>query len=161
MKTEKNTPKKSSKKSAKKTWKEKLSDSKDLPRVINLNAQAEKRWGGKTMVIPAPIEVDAIMKTVKKGKVITINDIRKQLSEKHGVETACPITTGIFAWIASHAAEEERKAGKKKITPYWRTIKSTGELNEKYPGGISAHKRALQAEGHEIVKKGKKYWVIK
>jgi alkylated DNA nucleotide flippase Atl1 len=160
MKTEKYTPKKSSKKSAKKTWKEKLSDSKDLPRVINLNAQAEKRWGGKTMVIPAPIEVDAIMKTVKKGKVITINDIRKQLSEKHSTETACPITTGIFAWIASHAAEEERKAGKKKITPYWRTIKSTGELNEKYPGGILAHKRALQAEGHEIVKKGKKYKLV-
>lgn len=161
MKTEKNTPKKSSKKSAKKTWKEKLNDSKDLPRVINLNAAAEKRWGGKTMVIPAPIEVDGIMKTVKKGKVITINDIRRQLSEKHSTETACPITTGIFAWIASHAAEEEKKAGKKKITPYWRTIKSTGELNEKYPGGLLAHKRALQAEGHEIVKKGSKYKLIK
>ncbi len=160
MKTEKNTPKKSSKKSAKKTWKEKLNDSKDLPRVINLNAEAEKRWGGKTMVIPAPIEVDGIMKTVKKGKVITINDIRRQLSEKHSTETACPITTGIFAWIASHAAEEERKAGKKKITPYWRTIKSTGELNKKYPGGLLEHKRALQAEGHEIVKKGKKYKVM-
>ena len=161
MNTEKKTSDKSTKKSVKRTvkksWKEKLNDSKDLPRVINLNAEAEKRWGGKTMVIPAPIEVDAIMKTVKKGKVITINDIRKQLSEKHSTETACPITTGIFAWIASHAAEEDRKAGKKKITPYWRTIKSTGELNEKYPGGMAAQKRALQAEGHEIVSKGTKY----
>ncbi|MBP9096033.1 MAG: MGMT family protein [Ignavibacteria bacterium] len=165
MKTEKNTSEKSvkkpAKKSVKKSWKEKLNDSKDLPRVINLNAEAEKRWGGKTMVIPSPIEVDAIMKTVKKGKVITINDIRKQLSEKHSTDTVCPITTGIFAWIASHAAEEDRKAGKKKITPYWRTIKSTGELNEKYPGGLLAHKRALQAEGHEIVKKGTKYKVVK
>ncbi len=165
MKTEKNTSEKSvkkpAKKSAKKSWKDKLNDSKDLPRVINLNAEAEKRWGGKTMVIPSPIEVDAIMKTVKKGKIITINDIRKRLSEKHSTETACPITTGIFAWIASHAAEEDRKAGKKKITPYWRTIKSTGELNEKYPGGLLAHKRALQAEGHEIVKKGSKYRLVK
>ena len=165
MNTEKKTSDKSSKKSVKRTvkksWKEKLNDSKDLPRVINLNAEAEKRWGGKTMVIPSPIEVDAIMKTVKKGKVITINDIRKQLSEKYSTETACPITTGIFAWIASHAAEEDRKAGKKKITPYWRTIKSTGELNEKYPGGIAAQKRALQAEGHEIVKKGTKYRLVK
>ena len=164
MNTEKKTSDKSSKKSVKRTvkksWKEKLNDSKDLPRVINLNAEAEKRWGGKTMVIPSPIEVDAIMKTVKKGKVITINDIRNQLSAKHSTETACPITTGIFAWIASHAAEEDRKAGKKKITPYWRTIKSTGELNEKYPGGLLAHKRALQAEGHEIVKKGKKYKLV-
>ena len=156
MKTAKNTVKKN----VKKTWNEKLQDAKDLPRVIKLNAEAQKRWGGKTMVIPAPVEVDEIMKTAKKGKVLTINDIRRQLSEKHKVETACPITTGIFAWIASHAAEEDRKAGKKRITPYWRTIKSTGELNDKYPGGIEAQKKILEEEGHEIVQKGKKYRVV-
>jgi len=143
--------------SKKKTWTQKLNDAKDLPKVIKLNAEAAKRWGGKTMVIPSPIEVDAIMKTVKKGKVLTINDIRKQLSKNHKTEAACPITTGIFAWIASHAAEEARALGKKKITPYWRTIKSTGELNEKYPGGASAQKKMLEAEGHEIIKKGNKY----
>lgn len=148
------------KKNIKKSWCEKLNDAKDLPKIIKLNAEAQKRWGGKTMVIPAPIEVDEIMKTVKKGKVLTINDIRSQLSKNHKVETACPITTGIFAWIASHAAEEERAAGKKRITPYWRTIKSTGELNEKYPGGIEAQRRMLEDEGHEIVQKGKKYRVV-
>lgn len=154
------TNKISQKKSGKKTWSEKLNDAKDLPRVIKLNAEAQKRWGGKTMVIPAPIEVDEIMKTAKKGKILTINDIRTQLAKKHKVETACPITTGIFAWIASHAAEEERLAGKKKVTPYWRTVKSTGELNDKYPGGIAAQKRMLEEEGHEIVQKGKKYRVV-
>lgn len=152
---------KTDKKTSKKSWTEKLNDAKDLPRIIKLNAEAQKRWGGKTMVIPAPIEVDEIMKTAKKGKILTINDIRYQLSKKHKVETACPITTGIFAWIASHAAEEERLAGKKRITPYWRTIKSTGELNEKYPGGIAAQKKMLEEEGHEIVQKGKKYRVVR
>jgi len=160
LKITKRASKKSVKKSVKKSWNEKLNDAKDLPRVIKLNSEAQKKWGGKTMVIPAPIEVDAIMKTVKKGKILTINDIRKQLSENHKTETACPITTGIFAWIASHAAEEDRKSGKKRITPYWRTIKSDGQLNDKYPGGIAAQKRALQAEGHEIVKKGTKYKVV-
>lgn len=160
MKTGLKITKRASKKSVKKSWNEKLNDAKDLPRVIKLNSEAQKKWGGKTMVIPAPIEVDAIMKTVKKGKILTINDIRKQLSENHKTETACPITTGIFAWIASHAAEEDRKSGKKRITPYWRTIKSDGQLNDKYPGGIAAQKRALQAEGHEILKKGTKYKVV-
>lgn len=159
IKTKKSVSK-TGKKTGKKTWNEKLNDAKDLPRVIKLNAEAQKRWGGKTMVIPAPIEVNEIMKTAKKGKILTINDIRKQLTKKHKTETACPITTGIFAWIASHAAEEDRKAGKKRITPYWRTIKSDGQLNDKYPGGIAAQKRALQAEGHEIVKKGTKYKVV-
>lgn len=149
------------KKTNRKSWAEKLNDTKDLPKIVKLNAEGAKKWGGKTMAIPSPIEVNEIMKGVKKGKVITINDIREQIAKKHNTEITCPITTGIFAWISANAAEEERKSGKKKITPYWRTIKSTGELNDKYPGGIEAHKRALQAEGHEIVKKGKKYLVVR
>ncbi len=44
--------------------------------------------------------------------------------------------------------------GKKNITPYWRTLKSKGELNEKYPGGIDAQAARLQAEGH-IIEPGK------
>ena len=41
--------------------------------------------------------------------------------------------------------------GKKDITPYWRTIKSKGELNDKYPGGAEAHAEHLREEGHAIV----------
>ena len=148
------------KKTNRKSWTEKLNDAKDLPKVVKLNAEGAKKWGGKTMAIPSPMEVNEIMKGVKKGKVITINEIREKIAKKHNAEIGCPITTGIFAWISANAAEEARKAGKKKITPYWRTVKSTGELNDKYPGGILAHKRALQAEGHEIVKKGKKYLLV-
>jgi len=47
--------------------------------------------------------------------------------------------------------------GKKDITPYWRTLKSKGELNEKFPGGVEAQAARLQAEGHTIEPgKGKK-----
>jgi alkylated DNA nucleotide flippase Atl1 len=40
--------------------------------------------------------------------------------------------------------------GEKDITPYWRTLKSKGELNEKYPGGVEAQAARLEAEGHTI-----------
>jgi hypothetical protein len=40
--------------------------------------------------------------------------------------------------------------GKTNITPYWRTLKSKGELNEKYPGGTEAQSGRLTAEGHVI-----------
>ena len=40
--------------------------------------------------------------------------------------------------------------GKTDITPYWRTLKSKGELNEKYPGGVEAQAAHLGAEGHTI-----------
>ena len=71
----------------------------------------------------------------------------------------CPITTGIFAWIAAHAAQEAELAGVKRITPYWRTLKAGGELNPKYPGGIDAVRARLEAEGHRIVQKGKR-WLV-
>ena len=111
------------------------------------------------MVIPAPIEVDEIMKKVRKGKLITIDGIRKKLEKKHGTTIACPLTTGIFAWIAAHAANEAETEGKKRITPYWRTLKSKGELNPKYPGGIENLKARLQSEGHTIIQKRKRFFV--
>jgi len=129
---------------AKKTWREKLADSRDLPR---------------TMVIPSPKEVDEVMRRVPKGRLATINEVRACLAKKHGTDIACPMTTGIFAWIAAHAAEEARAAGNKDITPYWRTLKTGGELNPKYPGGVPALKRLLSAEGHKVVKKGNRFLV--
>ena len=41
--------------------------------------------------------------------------------------------------------------GKTDITPYWRTMKVGGKLNEKYPGGVAAQAARLQAEGHTIL----------
>jgi len=140
-----------------KSWREKLADSKDLPKVVEINDKMSKRWGTGTVVIPAPLEVDEIMKKVPQGKLITINHIRSVLAQKHGATIGCPITTGIFAWIAAHAADEAAAEGEKQITPYWRTLKSAGELNEKYPGGVEAQAAHLRAEGHTIEPgKGKK-----
>ena len=134
-------------------------DSKDLPRVEKISGKLSKRWGEGTVVIPAPIEVDEIMRMVPRGKLITINQIREILARKHGATIGCPITTGIFAMISAHAAEEAREAGEKDITPYWRTLKTGGVLNPKYPGGIERQKQLLLKEGHKIIAKGKKYVV--
>lgn len=142
-----------------KSWQEKLADSKDLPKVVEIDGKMSKRWGEGTVVIPAPIEVDEVMKTVPKGKLITINEIRQRPARKHRATIGCPITTGIFAWIAAHAAEEAVAAGKKRVTPYWRTLKVGGQLNEKYPGGIEGLRKQLEAEGHTVIQKGKRFLV--
>jgi hypothetical protein len=143
-----------------KSWQEKLLDKKDLPKIERITEKMSQRWGSGTFVIPAPIEVDEIMKKVPEGKLITINEIRKILAKKHGTDIACPITTGIFAWIAAHAAEERAAEGKGDITPWWRTLKTGGVLNEKYPGGPYYQKELLEQEGHTVVKKGKKFVVL-
>jgi alkylated DNA nucleotide flippase Atl1 len=137
-----------------------LQDSKGLPKVEKINGKMSKRWGTGTLVIPAPMEVNQIMRKVPKGKLTTINDIRAALAKKHGATICCPITTGIFAWVAAGAAEEEREKGKKDITPYWRTLKTGGVINEKYPGGVDAQKKLLEKEGHKVVRKGKKCAVV-
>jgi hypothetical protein len=143
----------------KKTWREKLADSKGLPKVGRICGKMSDRWGEGTMVIPSPLEVDGVMRTVPRGKLITINEIRSTLAKKHRVTICCPITTGIFAWIAAHAAEEQAATGAKRITPYWRTLKSGGELNPKYPGGIAALRVRLEAEGHRVAARGKRFIV--
>ena len=142
-----------------KSWQEKLADSKGLPRVEEVAGKLSKRWGTGKMVIPAPLEVDALMKQVPRGRVVTINDLRATLAAKHKADFACPLTTGIFSWIAAHAAEEAAAQGAKRITPYWRTLKSGGELNPKFPGGAPALARHLRAEGHHILRKGKRMLV--
>jgi hypothetical protein len=143
-----------------KTWKEKLADNKDLPKTLNTPDRLKAKWGRGKFVIPAPAEVDELMRRVPKGKLTTINHLRTVLAKKHDTTTACPMTTGIFAWIAANAAEETLADNKKsRITPYWRTLKTGGLLNEKYPGGVAAQKKRLLAEGHKVTKKGKHYLI--
>ena len=145
---------------AKKSWREKLADNKGFPKVAEVTGKMSKRWGEGTMVIPAPLEVDRLMKRVPKGKLVTINELRVALAARHKANFACPITTGIFSWIAAHAAEEAAAEGVKRTTPYWRTLKSGGELNPKYPGGVRELAKRLKAEGHRIEQKGKR-WVVR
>ena len=88
----------------KKTYREKLMDSKDLPRVEEIQQKMQKTWGSGTLVIPSPREVDEIMRKIPKRKLTTINDIRSALARRHEATIGCPITTGIFASIAAGAA---------------------------------------------------------
>jgi len=100
-----------------------------------------------------------LMKQVPKGRIVTINELRTALAAKHKADFACPLTTGIFSWIAAHAAAEAEAEGAKRVTPYWRTLKNGGELNPKYPGGAEVIAKRLQAEGHKILQRGKRFIV--
>ncbi len=141
------------------SWRAKLADSKDLPRVEPITGKMSTRWGTGTVVIPTPIEVDEIMRRIPKGNLITVNEIRAALARKHGATIGCPITTGIFTLIAARAAGEDEAEGKKRVTPYWRTLKAQGEVNPKYPGGAEAQRARLEAEGHKVVARGKRIFV--
>ncbi|MBC8523662.1 MGMT family protein [PVC group bacterium] len=143
---------------AKKSWREKLADSKELPKIIRPRGKGVKHYGDR-MLVPAPIQVDAMMKKVRKGKVMTIATMREKLAKQNNATSTCPLCSGIFAWVSSHAAQEAEDEGRKRITPWWRTVKSKGELNPKYPGGMEEQAKRLRKEGHKIVKRGKRWFV--
>lgn len=132
-----------------------------MPRIefISFDNKMAKRFGCGNMLIAAPIEYDEVMKKVPQGKVITSDQIRAYLAKKHKADFTCQLTAGIFINIAANASQEREALGSKDITPYWRTLKKSGELNEKYPGGIDQQRMLLEMEGHIVIKKGRRYFV--
>ncbi len=137
-----------------------LNDSKDMPKIKIITDEISiKKYGGSRMLLAPPIEYDKLMKEIPKGKVVTVNLLRNHLAKKYGADFADPLTAGIFISIVAWASEQ--RDGNK--TPYWRTLKSGGELNPKYPGGVDRQKDLLVAEGHTIASKGRKnirYYVV-
>ena len=136
-----------------------LNDSKDMPKIqIITDEKSIEKYGGNRMYFAPPIDYDRVMKLIPYGKVITIGKIREYFAKQHRADFTEPITAEIFvsisAWASYQRSENE--------TPYWRTLKASGELNPKYPGGIDEQRLRLEAEGHTILSKGRtnvKYYV--
>ena len=130
-----------------------LHDSKDMPKFQTITDEASiKKYGGDRMYFAPPIDYDAVMKKIPIGKVITVGEIREYFAKKSDADFTEPITAGIFVSIAAWASYQR----KDDETPYWRTLKAKGELNEKYSGGVMAQKERLEEEGHTIIQKGRK-----
>lgn len=129
-----------------------LNNNKDMPKMqIITDEKSIEKYGGNRMYFAPPIEYDKVMKKVPYGKLITVGKIREYFAEISGADFTEPITAGIFVSIAAWASYQ-REDDK---TPYWRTLKANGELNEKYPGGVILQKEMLQKEGHTIIQKGR------
>ncbi len=129
-----------------------LQNSKDMPKIQTITDEASiKKYGGSRMFFAPPIEYDKIMKQVPEGKIITVGAIREFFAKINNASFTDPITAGIFVSISAWASEQ-RDNDK---TPYWRTLKANGELNEKYPGGVLAQKIKLEEEGHKVIQRGR------
>jgi 6-O-methylguanine DNA methyltransferase, DNA binding domain len=137
------------------SWREKM-DNPNLPKVVDMPPRMKKRLGSGSLLVPSPREVDSAIRTVRKGSVTTVSQIRSYLAGKFGTDATCPLTTGIFIRIAAEAAEEEEGQGKSRVTPYWRVVKDDGSLNPKFPGGVKRQAERLREEGHRVVAGGGK-----
>ncbi len=130
-----------------------LHDSKDMPKIQTITDEKSiQKYGGDRMYFAPPMDYDKVMRLVPFGKLLTVGSIREYFAGISGADFTEPITAGIFVSIVAWASFQ-RDNDK---TPYWRTLKAHGELNEKYPGGIEAQKEMLEKEGHTILQKGRK-----
>jgi alkylated DNA nucleotide flippase Atl1 len=153
--------------SKRKTWQEKLADKEDLPKFVKLERgfpcyNAVHKMGaevGDDVVMVNPSEVIEFIKKVPYGQLTTVIEICLAIARKYNVKGCCSLTTGIFIMTIGNAVEEARKENRDLDIPYWRTLKSQGYLNEKFPGGADAHKALLENEGFKVVRKRNRYFV--
>lgn len=80
-------------------------------------------------------EVYALVAQIPKGRLMTYG----QLAALAGHPYAARVVGGIAHW------------GDPDL-PWQRVVKKSGSLAEGYPGGLSGHKQALEAEGIEVSK---------
>lgn len=130
-----------------------LADSKGMPRIQMVTDPATvRKYGGDRMYFAPPIDYDRAMRRVPRGMVTTVGEIRAFFAREAGADFTEPITAGVFVSIAAWASFQ-RQADE---IPYWRTLKAGGELNPKYPGGVEAQREKLEAEGHTVIRRGRK-----
>jgi alkylated DNA nucleotide flippase Atl1 len=132
-----------------KSWREKI-EAAHRAKLVAIPPKMQKRFGKGTMLIPAPLDVEALIRKVPRGKILTLTELRKKLARAAGADVTCPLVTGIHMRIVAEAADEDRRAGKSRVAPYWRVVRDDGRLFEKAPGGPSEQARLLEAEGHTI-----------
>ena len=129
-----------------------LHQPRDMPKIqVVSDPRTIAKYGGSRMLLAPPLAYDAVMRTIPFGKVTTTGDIRVHLAQRHQADFTDPMTAGIFISIAAWASFQRPAHD----TPYWRTLKAGGELNEKFPGGVQAQRALLEAEGHTVISRGR------
>jgi len=134
-----------------KTWRQKLEEKHpEHGKVVDVPPKMQNRFLVGKMLIPKPLDIDALIQRIPKGKLATVLQIRDKLAKDAKANCCCPLTTGIFLRIVAEVAEEDLRNGKKYVTPYWRVVKAGGSLNERFPGGVHSQATRLEKEGHII-----------
>lgn len=107
---------------------------------------------GRPMLVPSPMLLAREIRKVRKGRLTTPKRLRERLTASSDAASTCPMTTGILLSIVAGAAEEQIRAGRRPVAPYWRVVEENGTLRAKNPAGAAVQARHLRSEGHAIRK---------
>ncbi|CAN5478003.1 hypothetical protein BH09VER1_BH09VER1_27100 [soil metagenome] len=104
--------------------------------------------GPGQMLCPCPATVATVVARVPEQKLITSDLLCKVLAAQFKVRGTCPVTAKNSLKVV--ASEPGTKI------PYWRVIKTNGELTTLFPGGLEAQAVRLKQEGFSIDTGGRK-----
>lgn len=106
--------------------------------IVAIPPDRQKAFGGaQTMLLPSPRTVALQLLKVPRGKVVTMEGLRRQLAELHGADTVCPFQTKQA--LRAIAANPDG-------VPHWRLVASNGELLKYLPGGVERQAAQLEEE---------------
>ena len=108
--------------------------------VVDILKKDEHRLGcsGKMLKL-SRASVEALVKKIPQGMVMTTTSIRETLAKKHNAQVTCPFLTK----RALMAIAQDSKT----TAPLWRVIMANGEMIAAYPGGRTEQARRLKNEG--------------
>jgi hypothetical protein len=100
------------------------------------------------MFIATPQIIDNYIKQIPKGKIVSVQTMRKDLAIENKADYTCPVTTGIFLRIVAEANFEKYQQTNsiKNITPFWRVVEPNSTLSEKLTFGKGFIINQRQAE---------------
>lgn len=132
----------------KKTWAEKMKPEAKHEIKITDKDFADMP-AGHSFLIATPKIVDEYVRSIPKGSVTTIKQMREDLAAEYHTEYTCPVTSGIFLRIVAENAYEELQAGKDvdSIAPFWRIVDPKSPAAKKLACGIDFINEMKKAEG--------------
>lgn len=131
-------------------------DGAAAPHVKTLSHAQGSNFPAGRMLIASPLAVADIVRSVPRGRVITLPVLRARLARQFGADYTCPITTGIFLRIAAEAALEEGSAD---TLPVWRVVRDDGRCLDKFVGGPARQAERLKAEGVAMLQR-RTTWLV-
>jgi len=63
---------------------------------VEIPARMQPRFGKGRMLIPRPLDVDALIRAVPKGKLVTMLQLREEPARRSRADIACPLLARAF-----------------------------------------------------------------
>ena len=108
--------------------------------IVDIPKDQDHRFGcSGRMLKPSRTSVEALVKKIPRGMVLTTPFLRNALAERHNAQVTCPFLTKRA--LMAIAEDAETKA------PFWRVVAANGEMIRFYPGGGTEQAKRLKHEG--------------